>query len=72
MKQVKVLYDPEKNTLTVWFGDPLSEEASEETTNGVILIKNRSGQVIGFEKQNFASQPGDVSVRFETLAGVSA
>ena len=69
MIQVKVYYDREGNTLTVWFGDPANEYVAEETGDEIVLMKNRDGKVIGFEKLNFTGQPGDaIKVAFETLA----
>ncbi|NBD36497.1 MAG: DUF2283 domain-containing protein [Chloroflexi bacterium] len=53
MIQVRVFYDRQGNTLTVWFDDPQSEYVCEETGKGVILMKNKAGQVIGVEKLNF-------------------
>lgn len=70
MAEVKVYYDQRGNTLTVWFGDPQAEHTCEETGDEVVLMKDESGRVIGFEKLNFSpvsSQP--VRVAFETLAG---
>jgi len=69
MAQVKVFYDRTGNTLTVWFGDPQDEYVCEETGEEVILMKNKAGQVIGFEKLNFLiPQPADLRVAFETVA----
>ncbi len=70
MEQVKVYYDPAGNTLTVWFGNPADEDVSEETGEDVILMKDKYGRVIGFEKLNFSEHPGALRVQFETLAGV--
>ena len=68
MAQVKVFYDRQGNTLTVWFGDPQDEYICEETGEEVVLIKNQSGQVIGFEKLNFSvAQPEPFRVAFETV-----
>ena len=69
MVQVSVLYDGEGNTLTVWFGDPQDEYICEETREDVVLMKDSSGQVIGFEKLNFsvAAAPR-LRCAFETLA----
>ena len=53
MAEVKVLYDHEGKTLTVWFTDACEENVCEETGEEVILIKYASGRVIGFEKLNF-------------------
>jgi uncharacterized protein YuzE len=68
MAQVKVYYDREGNTLTVWFGNPQDEYIAEETGEEVILMKDKTGQVIGFEKLNFTLQnPSDVRIAFETV-----
>ena len=50
MAEVKVYYDKVGNTLTVWFGDRHQEYICEETGDEVILMKNKAGIVIGFEK----------------------
>lgn len=69
MAQVKVYYDQSGNTLTVWFGDPNEEYVCEETGDEVILMKDSSGQVIGFEKLNFlVSKPSHLQVAFETVS----
>lgn len=70
MAQVKVFYDETGNTLTVWFGDPQSEYISEETGEEVILMKDKAGHVIGFEKLNFTvAKPRHLQVAFETVTG---
>ena len=67
--EVKVYYDREGNTLTVWFGNPADEYITEETGEEIVLMKDRDGKVIGFEKLNFTAQSTDsVRVAFETLA----
>ena len=53
MERVKVFHDRTGNTLTVWFGEPQAEYICEETGDEVILMKDRTGHVIGFEKLNF-------------------
>ena len=69
MAQVKVYYDREGNTLTVWFGNPADEYVSEETGEEIVLMKDREGKVIGFEKLNFTAQTADaLRVAFETVA----
>ena len=65
---VKVCYDREGNTLTVWFGNPADEYVAEETGEEIVLMKDREGKVIGFEKLNFTAQSADaVRVAFETI-----
>lgn len=69
MAQVKVYYDPAGNTLTVWFGNPEDEYICEETGEEVILMKDKNGRVIGFEKLNFLlPQPTRLQIAFETIA----
>lgn len=55
MAEVKVYYDREGNTLTVWFGNSKDEYVCEETGDELVLMKDKSGRVIGFEKLNFLS-----------------
>lgn len=69
MAQVKVFYDKTGNTLTVWFGYPQKEYVCEETGDEVILMKDKEGLVIGFEKLNFSvSQEDQLRVNFETVS----
>ena len=53
MAQVKVYYDRVGNTLTVWLDNPQNEYVCEETGEEVVLMKDKQGRVIGFEKLNF-------------------
>lgn len=69
MAEVKVFYDRAGNTLTVWFGNPQDEYICEETGDEVVLMKNNSGRVIGFEKLNFLmTTPEPLRVAFEAVA----
>ena len=69
MAQVKVFYDQKGNTLTVWFSDPQDEYVCEETGDEVVLMKNKSGRVIGFERLNFSlSKSEKLQIAFETIA----
>lgn len=54
MAQLKIFHDRAGNTLTVWFGDPAEESLCEEADDDVVLIKDKDGRVIGFEKLNFS------------------
>ena len=53
MAALKVYYDREGKTLTVWFDDPKKEHVAEETGDEVVLIKDQGGRVIGFERLNY-------------------
>jgi hypothetical protein len=66
MAEVKVFYDRTGNTLTVWFGNPDDEYICEETGDEVILMKDKSGRVIGFERLNFSVETTEsLKVAFE-------
>ena len=68
MAEVKVYYDQAGNTLTVWFGSPHEEYVCEETGDEVVLMKDKSGRVIGFEKLNFmVAKAQPMRVAFEAL-----
>jgi uncharacterized protein YuzE len=53
MDKVRVFFDREGNTLSVWFEDPKKEHVCEESDDDVVLVKDRRGRVIGFERLNF-------------------
>ena len=53
-RKIRVFYDKEGQTFTVWFDDPGKEYVCEETGDEVILIKDKAGKVIGFERLNVA------------------
>jgi uncharacterized protein YuzE len=68
MAEVTVHYDPKGRALTVWFGRPREESTCEETGEEVVLMKDRKGHVIDFERLNYpakAAQP--LRVSFETI-----
>jgi uncharacterized protein YuzE len=68
MARVKVYYDRQGNTLTVWFDDPKSEHICEETGDEIVLMKDRTGKVIGFEKLNFVEErAAPLQVGFEAV-----
>lgn len=56
-QQLKIFYDNIGNTLTVWLDDPKKEHIAEETDDDVVLMKDKEGRVIGFEKLNVNLDP---------------
>jgi len=54
--KVRVYYDRTGNTLTVWFDDPKKEYICEEVADDTVLVKDRRGHVIGFERLNYLSR----------------
>ncbi len=56
MDKVRVYYDRSGNTLTVWFDDPSKEHVCDEIDDDVVLMKDRRGRVIGFERLNYLTK----------------
>lgn len=52
MEKIRVYFDREGNALTVWFDDPKKEHVCEESDDDIVLVKDRRGRVIGFERLN--------------------
>jgi hypothetical protein len=73
MKPIKVFFDRVGNTLNVWFDDPHNEHSSEEASEEVVLVKDKSGKLIGFEVLNYmsADEAKDVTVLSVESAVVS-
>jgi Protein of unknown function (DUF2283) len=59
MAELKILHDREGQTLTVWFGVPADEVVCEAASDDIVLMKDRSGRVIGVEKLNFLVPESD-------------
>ncbi len=68
MAKIKVYYDKTGKTLTVWFDEPTKEYVCEETGEEVILIKDKEGRVIGFERLNFVLEEEEVGFAFEAVS----
>ena len=56
VEKVRVYYDRTGNTLSVWFDDPKKEHVCEEIDDDVVLVEDRRGRVIGFERLNYRSR----------------
>lgn len=64
-----MFYDEVGNTLTVWFGNPQGEYVVQETGDETVLMKDKTGKVIGIEKFKFmVANPKHLQVVFETIA----
>ncbi len=67
MEKLRIYYDRTGDTLTVWFGDAKEEYTSEETDDEIVLMKNKDGRVVGFEKLNYTGSATEhLSISFET------
>lgn len=52
MEKITVIFNKIGNTIDVWFDDPKKEVVCEEVGEGIILRKDKKGNIIGFEKLN--------------------
>ncbi len=64
MDKIKLIHDAVGHTLTVWLKDSASEYICEETSDEIIIMKDKAGQVLGVEilHYNPASSVGTMSV----------
>ena len=70
--KVKVYHDHARKSLTVWFGDPVSEASRTKPVYQVVLIKDGFGKVIGVEKLQYSiGDTEDISVSVDTYLGDS-
>jgi len=53
MKNTRIYDDREGNSLSVWFDDPKKEHVLRAIDDDVVLVKDRRGRVIGFERLNY-------------------
>jgi hypothetical protein len=56
VNKVRIYHDRVGNTLSVWFDDPAKEAFCEEIEDDMVLVKDRRGHVIGFERLNYLSR----------------
>lgn len=67
MDKMRVYYDAFGKTLTVWLGDPQTEEVCEEADDDTIFMKDAAGRIIGFEKLNVTIEPGSQGLTVEVV-----
>lgn len=67
MDKIKVIHDAVGHTLTVWLDDPATEHVCEETIDEVVLMKNATGQVIGFELLHYHPKASETGLSVETI-----
>ncbi|MDE1824996.1 MAG: DUF2283 domain-containing protein [Candidatus Micrarchaeota archaeon] len=53
MTNAKLVFNKGANTLDIWFGNHKKEAINEETSDEMILKKDKNGKVIGIEILNF-------------------
>ncbi len=72
MDKIKVVHDAVGHTLTVWFDDPSKEHICEETAEEVVLMKDASGRVIGFELLHYRPAQPEAGLAVETVVRTGA
>ena len=70
METVRVIHDREGRTLTIWFGEPTREASSGATDDGVIVMKDDNGRVIGIEVLSFAGDPRAVALELSEVPSI--
>jgi hypothetical protein len=67
MAHIRVIHDPVGETLTVYWDEARARQVSEETGEGIILIKDaENGEIIGFERLYYRPEPGSNAITVET------
>lgn len=67
MDKIQVIHATAGHTLTGWWDDPSKEPVCEETADEVVLIKEASGRVIGFERLTYHPAGMGRGLAVETL-----
>lgn len=60
-------HDAYGKTLSVWIGDPSTEDCCEEADDDTILMRDATGAIIGFEKLNVVLDPGAERLTIELV-----
>jgi hypothetical protein len=67
MDKIQVIHDAAGHTLTVWLDDPALEHVCEETADEVVLMKDSTGRVIGFELLDYRPASDEPGLAVETV-----
>jgi len=62
MNQLKIIHDTGGKTLTIWFDEPKHEAVAEEIGQDIVVMKDKSGTVIGYEKLNYISSDQELPI----------
>jgi hypothetical protein len=69
MERIRVIHDTVGHTLTVWLGDPEQEYASTLTDEEVVIMKDRSGRILGFEVLHYEPVEAQGGLSVEATVG---
>lgn len=62
VEKIRIIKDIVGGTLTIWFGNPIDESICEEMDNGIVLMKDKDGNVIGFEYLYYGSHTDKLNI----------
>jgi len=61
--KIKLIHDTVGHTLTIWIDDPKKEAVCEETTDEIVVMKDRRRRIIGLEVLNYKPSKSSRTVR---------
>ncbi len=67
MEKIKLIHDLVGKTFTVWMGDPQTEHICEETADEVVIMKDKTGKIIGLEILNYDGSQAIDGISVETI-----
>lgn len=72
MADLTILHDAAHEILTVWFVPPPTEFLQEPVGPEVVLLKDRQGHVLGFERHHYVpTSKGAIDLEFRTISGAT-
>lgn len=72
MEKIKVIYDTIDHSMTVWLSDPKQKYICEETADEVVMMRNKKGKVIRFERLHFKTANTESNLSVETILKISS
>ena len=67
MGKIKAIHDEVGHALTIWIDDPKKEAVCEETTDEIVVMKDRRRRIIGLEVLNYKPAKTPRSPRRRTI-----
>jgi|GEM_PF-3444592 len=66
MAQIKVVHDPDNQTVMIFFGNPGGEVHSEHIDETTELLRNEDGEIIGIMQSEYDTAGAALDVTVET------
>lgn len=67
MERIRVIHDTIGHTLTIWLGESSQEYVSTLTDDEILVMKDREGQILGFEVLHYRPGSSDLGLSVETI-----